>query len=69
MNNFRRDLVGQAFKIIDKDKNGYLEIEDIRGTYNARQHPDVRAGKKTEDDVLLEFLETFETHHNVYVII
>lgn len=23
------------------------------------------AGKKTEEDILLEFLETFETHHNI----
>ncbi len=69
MNNFRRRLVDQAFNIIDKDRNGYLDIEDIRGTYNARMHPDVKTGKKTEDDVLMEFLETFESHHNTYVLI
>lgn len=67
MNGFRRRLVEQAFNIIDKDGNGHLDIDDIRDTYNARMHPDVKAGKKTEDEVLLEFLETFETHHNVYV--
>ena len=33
--------------------------------YNAKKHPDVLQGKKTEEDVLMEFLETFETHHNV----
>jgi len=65
MNNFRRKFVDQAFNIMDKDKNGYLDIEDIRGTYNARMHPDVKQGKRTEDEVLLEFLETFEQHHNL----
>ena len=27
-------------------------------------HPDVKSGKRTEDEVLTEFLETFETHYN-----
>lgn len=35
--------------------------------YNAKQHPDVKTGKKTEDDVLMEFLETFEQHHSLMV--
>lgn len=65
MNNFRRKFVDQAFSKMDKDQNGYLDINDIRGVYNARFHPDVKAGKKTEDEVLMEFLETFETHHNL----
>ena len=47
------------------DGNGYLNINDIKGTYNASRHPDVISGKKSEEDILLEFLETFETHHNV----
>ena len=65
MNNFRKRLVDQAFNIMDKDGSGELDINDIRGTYNARLHPDVKQGKKTEDEVLLEFLETFEQHHNL----
>lgn len=65
MNPFRKKLVGQAFNKIDKDKSGYLEINDIKGTYNASKHPDVISGKRTEDQILMEFLETFETHHNI----
>ncbi len=26
-------------------------------------HPDVKSGKKTEDDILCEFLDTFEQHY------
>jgi Ca2+-binding EF-hand superfamily protein len=65
MNDFRRRLVDQAYSFMDKDGSGHLDINDIRGTYNAKFHPDVKAGKKTEDEVLLEFLETFEQHHNL----
>jgi hypothetical protein len=32
--------------------------------YNAKFHPDVKSGKRSEDEILGEFLETFETHHN-----
>jgi hypothetical protein len=48
---------------MDKDGNGQLDINDIKGTYNASKHPDVIQGKKTEAEVLGEFLETFEDHH------
>lgn len=65
MNSFRRDIVEKAWCKLDKDSNGVLDIEDIRGVYSASQHPDVKSGKKTEDTVLNEFLETFELHHNL----
>jgi len=52
----------KAYKIMDVDKSGQLDINDIRQTYNAKQHPDVKAGKRTEDEVLCEFLDTFENH-------
>lgn len=65
LNPFRQNLVNLAWNIMDKDGNGVLNIEDIKGTYNASMHPDVQQGKKTEDEVLGEFLETFETHHNI----
>jgi len=65
LNSFRKGLVDQAWNKLDKDRNGVLDIDDIRDVYSAKQHPDVRAGKRTEDDVLGEFLETFEMHHNL----
>ena len=65
LSSFRRVLVQQAWKKLDRDRNGTVDIEDLRGVYNAKSHPEVRSGKKTEDEVLGEFLETFETHHNI----
>ena len=49
MNGFRRNLAEKAFKIMDKDKSGVLNLDDIKQTYNAKFHPDVKSGKKTED--------------------
>ena len=56
MNDRRQKLVMKAFNKLDKDKSGVLDINDIRGDYNASKHPDVASGKKTEDEVLMEFL-------------
>ena len=49
-----------AFDKLDRDGSGVIDINDIKGVYNARNHPDVKSGKKTEDEILGEFLETFE---------
>lgn len=41
LSDFRRVLVEKAFRLLDKNNNGYLEIEDIKDLYNAKRHPDV----------------------------
>jgi len=65
MNSFRKNLVQAAFNKLDRDGSGVIDIRDLADVYNAKSHPDVRSGQKTEEDVLNEFLETFETHHNL----
>ncbi len=67
MNDFRKKLVNQAFDIIDKDASGDLTITDLKDVYNAKAHPDVKQGKKTEDQVLTEFLHTFENMYTYHV--
>jgi Ca2+-binding EF-hand superfamily protein len=64
MNQFRQNIAKKAFKIMDKDGSGVLDVNDIRQNYNAKQHPDVKSGKKKEDDILMEFLDTFEQHYS-----
>lgn len=63
MNARRKALVKKAFGVIDKDGSGVLDISDIKGTFNARKHPAVLSGKQTEEDILLEFLDTFEASY------
>jgi Ca2+-binding EF-hand superfamily protein len=65
MNEFRMNLARKAFKIMDSNGSGEIDLNDIRGVYNAKFHPDVKSGKKTEDEVLAEFLDTFEYHFNL----
>jgi Ca2+-binding EF-hand superfamily protein len=65
MNPFRLKLVEQAFQKLDKDGSGVIELNDLKGVYDAKNHPDVKGGKRTEEEILGEFLETFEMHHNI----
>ena len=60
MNPRRLGFVSQAFDILDKDGNGFVEPSDIVSAYDAKKHPDVISGKKTSDEVLREFLDTFD---------
>jgi len=41
LNDFRRGLIEKAFRKIDKDGSGVLDIDDIKDVYNASKHPDV----------------------------
>ena len=68
MNDRRKSQVLIAFSKFDRDGSGIINIEDLKGVYNARGHPDVKSGKKTEEDVLYEFLDTFEQHYSLLVI-
>jgi hypothetical protein len=52
MNAGRKKITAQVYKKLDKDGNGWIDINDIRGVYTANKHPDVLAGKKTEDQIL-----------------
>ena len=65
LNQKRLSLVEQAFQKIDQDGSGYLDVNDIKDSYRADKHPDVIEGKRTEEQVLIEFLETFEAHLNL----
>ena len=49
-----------AFSKMDKSGNGFIDPEDLIDSYDASKHPDVLAGKKTADEVLREFLDTFD---------
>ena len=53
-------LVKKAYKILDRDGSGQVDYNDICDTYNAKKHPAVLEGRKTERQILEEFLATFE---------
>jgi Ca2+-binding EF-hand superfamily protein len=65
MNITRTSIVLKAFDKIDTDKSGVIELNEIKSRYNVKNNADVKSGKKTEEEIYYEFLDTFETHHNI----
>ena len=60
LNDRRHQLVLSAFKILDSDNSGSVDINDIKNKFDASKHPGVIAGTMTVDEVLNEWLSTFE---------
>ncbi len=53
-------MVHQAFDKMDQSDDGKVTVEDLKGVYNVKKHPEVESGDKTEEEVLKQFLEVFE---------
>ncbi len=67
MNETRKQLVEAAFKKLDKNGDGVITVDDLKDVYKASRHPDVVAKRRTEGEVLAEFLDTFEQHYSILV--
>ena len=61
MNDFRKQLVGLCFNKLDKTGDGFVKIDDLRGSYNVEKHPKFISGEMTEDEILSEFMEQWDT--------
>ena len=56
----RKQLVRQAFNIMDTTGDGFVTTEDIMRCYDFSAHPSVIGGMITEDEAAREMLEVFE---------
>ena len=67
LNKFRKDVLKQVFEKLDEDEKGYLTVGQLRHAYIPKEHPLVRQGKRSEDEILAEFLDALEYHFNLLV--
>ncbi|KAK7249452.1 protein serine/threonine kinase [Aureococcus anophagefferens] len=56
----RQAMVAEAFSVLDADGSGVVEPSDIVSRFDASKHPDVKKGARTPDEVMREFLDTFD---------
>ncbi|KAH8863130.1 Calcyphosin-like protein [Schistosoma japonicum] len=73
-----KEEIKEIFDEIDTDQSGFIDfdeflmslrIEDLKGVYNVKHHPKYINGEKTEDEILVEFLKTFQPQNNADEII
>lgn len=57
----RRSIIIDQFAKIDQSRRGQCEIEELKSYFNARNHPDVKYGYKTENEINQEFTFTLNT--------
>lgn len=65
MNDFRYYIVNKAFDKLDVNGQDVIHLETVVSQFDVRRHPAVVEGRKSEEQVLAEFLDTFEIHHNL----
>jgi len=53
-------MVEKAFANMDKNGNGFITVDDIIKVYDVSKNKDFIAKKKTREEVLIEFLNSFE---------
>jgi Ca2+-binding EF-hand superfamily protein len=56
----RKQLVRQAFNILDATGDGQVSIDDILKNYDFSKHPNVIGGVMTTDAAAEEMLQVFE---------
>ena len=64
MSKSRVELVNKAFNKMDKNKDGKIQLDDLKGVYDVRRHPKYLNGEWSEDQILRKFLDTFDTKGN-----
>ena len=68
LNDFRKNLINQAYDKLDYNKDGQVKLDDIEKIYDASQHPDVLDGKKTEQEIIIEFMDKWDTQEKDGII-
>lgn len=60
MSKARLDVINQAYNKLDKTGDGLVTLDDLRLLYSVDQHPKYRSGEMTKDQILKQFMDTFQ---------
>lgn len=68
MNLDRTAKIEDLFRRLDKDEDGYISTKEIVTKYDASKNPEVIAKKKTEKQILAQFMDAVDIFFSVIVI-
>lgn len=57
----RKAIIREAYNKLDVNKDGSVKLEDIAQIYDASRHPDVIEGRKSQEQVFVEFMSMWDT--------
>jgi Ca2+-binding EF-hand superfamily protein len=64
MNDFRVDWVKQAFRILDKDGSGVIDMNEIASVYDVSHNPAVQSGKTTPQAAFQTFIKQWDANED-----
>lgn len=56
----REAMVWRAFALMDRDGSGKIEASDVSHLYDVSQHREFIEGTKTKDEIMADFLNSFD---------
>ena len=65
LNERRENIVKEAFNRLDTENCGIVNLSDVKLVFNSKNCPLVKEGDATEEEFYNNFMETFQTHHNL----
>ena len=65
----RKEIINEVFSYIDIDKKGEIPLNNLKNIYNAKNHPDVLDGHKTEQEIYNQFCYTIDVYIRVNKIL
>ena len=65
LNERRQNIIKEAFNRLDTEKCGVVNLSDIKNLFSSKNCPLVKEGDVTEEEFYNNFMETFQTHHNL----
>ena len=66
LNERRSNIVKEAFQRLDTENCGVVNLTDVKSLFNSKNSPLVKEGYVTEEQFYNDFMETFQTHHNIF---
>ena len=66
LNNRRQNIINVAYKKLDNENCGVINLSDIKEQFNSKNSPIVRDAIMSEEMFFNSFMNTFQTHHNIY---
>lgn len=63
LNERRKKVVHEAFRSLDRSGDGMITLDDLEKAFDVAKAVEVMSGAKTKQEMMAEFLDTFDTIH------